>query len=63
MIVRYDIQPSGYFAAQAAQVGATDEEIAASANSEIPQERINAIAGRLRLAASQLNATEPLGRG
>lgn len=63
MIARLDLMPSGYFAAQASQVGTTDDEIAAIGRQEVPQERVRAITGRLQFAASTLYATWPIGTG
>ena len=61
MIARLDLTPSGYFAAQASQIGSSDEEIEAFGRNEVPPERINVIAGRLRFAASSLHNTIPQG--
>lgn len=61
MIVRLNITPSGYFAAQASQVGSSDEEIEAFARNEVPPERVRALAGRLQFAASTLHLTIPQG--
>ena len=61
MIARYDMSPSGYFAAQVAQVGTTDEEMAAFARNELAAERIRVILGRLQFAAVALHHTIPHG--
>ena len=61
MIARLDLTPSGYFAAQASQVGSSDEEIAAFGRNEVPPERVRALAGRLQFAASSLHNTIPQG--
>lgn len=61
MIARLDLTPSGYFAAQASQVGSSDEEIEAFGKREIPEDRLRVIAGRLQLAAGALLITIPHG--
>lgn len=62
MNARLEITPNGYFVAQASQVGTTDEEMLAFTKSELPEDRIRLVAGRLQLAAVALSQMIPQGR-
>jgi DNA-directed RNA polymerase beta' subunit len=62
MIVHLDLIPSGYMVAQPAQIGTTDEEIAAIGRKEIAQSRVEELVIRLHTAASALHMVDAAGR-
>lgn len=61
-LIRLDLTPSGYFAAQASQIGMTEDELKAiDASGKCAEDRLRIISGRLQLAAAQLAAIDAAG--
>jgi hypothetical protein len=61
-LIRLDLTPSGYFAAQASQIGISDEELLAiDASGKCPEDRLRIISQRLHIAATVLAESDTAG--